>query len=368
MTTLKQAHKLNTIMTQWHKFLVTQGAHIEAAPVASVAHFGDQQAELKATVHGNIVADLTHLGILRVAGDDAATFLQGQVTNDIKLLEGSISQYAGYCSPKGRLLALFLAFVHQAHIHLQLDGELVEPILKRLRMYVMRSKVSITDVSDEVVRLGLSGVNSEALLQQLFGGTPQHSHQIMTQDNITLIRLPGDIARFALYTQRDNAPALWQTLATHFTPVGKACWDYLEIQAGIPEIVAATQEAFVPQMINLDALDGINFKKGCYTGQEIVARTHYLGKVKRRTMLAHIASTSAAMPKAGDVIHTPDSQDAVGQIVRSAPAPDGGFAVLAEVRLESIEPGLNAGLKAGQVQWQQLDLNIKPLPYSLSKE
>jgi len=352
-------------MTQWHDFLAAQGATIEATPRASIANFGNIQAELNAAVNGNVMADLSHLGLLQVEGADAITFLQGQVTNDTKLLDATnsqftSSQYAGYCSPKGRLLALFLAFAHQDHIHLQLDGALVEPILKRLKMYVMRSKVAITDVSEQIVRIALSGASSEALLQQLFGNAPQHAHQVITLDKVTLIRLPGDVARYQLYTQRDNAAVIWQELAKHFTPVGKDCWDYIEIQAGIPEIVPATQEAFVPQMINLDALDGINFKKGCYTGQEIVARTHYLGKVKRRTQLAHIASSSSLMPKAGDVIHTPDSQDAVGQIVRSAPALGGGFDVLAEVRLESLE--------AGKVQWQQHDLDIKQLPYSLSKE
>jgi len=348
------------MMTQWHDFLVAQGAVIETGHGVSIANFGDPQAELDATAHGNIMADLSHLGLLQLEGADAVSFLQGQVTNDIKQLDGSNSQYTGYCSAKGRLLALFLAFAHQDHIHLQLDGALVEPILKRLKMYVMRSKVVITDVSEQLVRIGLSGAKSGALLQQLFGAIPQHAHQIITLDKITLIRLPGDAPRYQLYTHKDNAEALWKTLAGHFTPVGKACWDALEIQAGIPEIVPATQEAFVPQMINLDALGGINFKKGCYTGQEIVARTHYLGKVKRRTQLAHIASTSAVIPKPGDVIHTPDSQDAVGQIVRSAPALGGGFDVLAEIRLESLE--------AGKVQWQQHDLTIQQLPYSLSKE
>ena len=344
-------------MTQWHDFLAAQGAVIDNF----VTHFGDSKNELNSAATGHILADLSHLGLLQVEGDDAVTFLQGQVTNDIKLLDGSNSFYAGYCNPKGRLLALFLAFAHQNHIHLQLDGALLEPILNRLRMYVLRSKVVIKDMSQELVRLGVSGANSGALLTQIFGTAPQQPHQISTLDKVTLLRLPGPTPRYQVFTHQDHAKEVWLSLKQHFSPAGKTAWDYLEIQAGIPEIVASTQEQFVPQMINLDALGGINFKKGCYTGQEIVARTHYLGKVKRRTQLAHIESSAnlnADAPKAGDVIHAPDSQDAIGQIVRSAIAPDGGYDVLGEIRLES--------LQAGQVQWNGLNLQIKPLPYELT--
>ncbi|MGZ8250948.1 MAG: CAF17-like 4Fe-4S cluster assembly/insertion protein YgfZ [Methylophilaceae bacterium] len=345
------------MMTQWHEFLAAQGAVIDNNMVTS---FGNSQAELQTAAGGHILADLSHLGLLQVAGDDAVTFLQGQLTNDVKQLDGSTSHYAGYCNPKGRLLALFLSFAHQDHIHLQLDGALVEPILKRLKMYVMRSKVVITDVTQDIVRIGVAGANSESLLKQLFDTVPQQPHQISTLEHTTLIRLPGPLARFEVLTNSEYAAGLWEQLNAHFTPVGKNSWDYLEIHAGIPEIVPGTQEAFVPQMVNLDALGGINFKKGCYTGQEIVARTHYLGKVKRRTQLAHISTSEMAAPKAGDAIHAKGTQDAVGQIVRSAAAVEGGFDVLAEVRLDSLE--------AGTVDRQGNSLVILSLPYSLASE
>ncbi|MEZ0316418.1 MAG: folate-binding protein YgfZ, partial [Methylophilaceae bacterium] len=210
-------------MTQWHDFLATQGATIENRTTgsATIVDFGNAHAELEATAEGHVLCDLSHLGLLQVAGDDAVTFLQGQVTNDIKQLDGANnqftgSQYTGYCNPKGRLLALFLAFAHLDHIHLQLDSALVEPILKRLKMYVMRSKVVITDVSEQLLRLGVSGANSEALLQQLFGAAPQQPHQILTLEKATLIRLPGPVPRYQIYTHKDNAPALWQQLVQHF--------------------------------------------------------------------------------------------------------------------------------------------------------
>jgi folate-binding protein YgfZ len=341
------------MMTQWHEFLTAQGAVIADNEVVS---FGNPQAELQAAAAGNVLLDLSHLGLLQVSGEDAATFLQGQVTNDVKLLDGNSSHYSGYCNPKGRLLALFLALAHFDHIHLQLDGRLIEPIMKRLKMFVLRSKVTITDESDNIVRFGVAGKNAENALRAIFTQVPRLDYELVTLEQGALLRLPGPVARYQVYSKIEHAPAIWDQLKQNgYQPAGKASWEWLEIQAGIPDIVPATQEAFVPQMVNLDALGGINFKKGCYTGQEIVARTHYLGKVKRRTQLAHIASSQA--PQAGDDVSDADGNEA-GKIVRSAASPLGGFDVLAEIRLESLE--------AGKVQWKNTELVIQELPYSLA--
>lgn len=342
-------------MTAWQTFLSSQGALFENNHLQS---FGQPQAELEAASHQNVLTALSHLGILEISGEDAATFLQGQVTNDVKQLNGHTSHYTGYCTPKGRLLALFLAFAHADHLHLQMPLELIEPISKRLKMYVMRSKVSIIDKSSEILCFGLAGPDAEGRLQALLGQCPNNAHDLITLDQATLLRLPGATPRFLIFTNPTHAEHIWQSLASGAIKAGKPVWDWLEIQAGIPEVVAATQEAFVPQMLNLDALNGINFKKGCYTGQEIVARTHYLGKIKRRTLLAHIESENN--PQAGDDLQLQGLEEAIGQIVRAAPAPQGGFDVLAEVRLEVLE-----GEKS-VVTWQQHPLNIRALPYALA--
>lgn len=342
------------MMTQWHEFLTAQGAVIADNEVVS---FGNPQAELQAAAAGNVLVDLSHLGLLQVSGEDAATFLQGQVTNDVKLLDGNSSHYTGYCNPKGRLLALFLALAHFDHIHLQLDGRLIEPIMKRLKMFVLRSKVTITDESDNIVRFGIAGKNAENALRAIFAQVPRLDYELVTLEQGALLRLPGPVARYQVYSKIEHAPAIWNQLKQNgYQPAGKAGWEWLEIQAGIPDIVPATQEAFVPQMVNLDALGGINFKKGCYTGQEIVARTHYLGKVKRRTQLAHIASEQ--QPQPGEDIFAEDGTEPVGKIVRSATAPQGGYDVLGEMRLES--------LVASKLLWNGKELQIKPLPYTLA--
>lgn len=319
------------MMTQWRNFLTglaeNQGAQITDGEVIS---FGDPKAELLATANGNVVVDLSHMGLLQASGEDAVSFLQGQVTNDVKQLDGNHSHYSGYCTPKGRLLAIFLAWAQQDQLYLQLNGALTESILKRLKMYVMRSKVTLSDVSENFIRLGVAGKDAEASLQSIFKTLPVEIHEVVNLEVGTLIRLPGVIPRYEILCDFDYAKTIWNNLQTAHTPVGKACWEWLEIRAGIPDITAATQEEFVPQMLNLDMLDAINFKKGCYTGQEIVARTHYLGKIKRRTQLAHISGNES--PQIGDDVFFNNGTEPAGKIVRVAAAPHSGFDVLAEVR------------------------------------
>lgn len=319
-----------------------------------VQHFGNAQAELTAAAEGNVLVDLSHLGLLELTGEDTLTFLQGQVTNDVKQLDGSNSQYAGYCTAKGRLLATLLLWKAGDAHYLQLDGGIAPMVMKRLTMYVLRSKVKIADAGDKLVRLGISGNGVEQTLAAIFPNVPQQPHQLARSNSLALLRLPGVMPRFELITPAEEAPALWQQLAQSSKPVGAAVWEWFDIHAGIPQVTAATQEEFVPQMLNLDILNGISFNKGCYTGQEIVARTHYLGKVKRRTHLAHVTTSV----QAGDKVYGADSDEAVGLIVNATPAAQGGYDLLAEIRLESVEAG-PVRLESGAT------LQLQELPYGL---
>ena len=325
----------------------------------------------------NILCELSHLGLLEISGADAVTFLQGQLTNDVKLLHGTNAHYSAYCNPKGRMLALFLAFAHHNnqlgnHYHLQLNRELLEPMMRRLKMYVMRSQVEINDVSDSIVKFGLYGPQAASMLAPMFNPSLSASHsasfstsfskvpteefELVSVENGTLLKLPSanDNARFEIFTNAANAPLIWNMLKNNCHIVDKNYWELLEIQAGIPDISLATQEQFVPQMLNLDILNAINFKKGCYTGQEIIARTHYLGSVKRRTYLAEIA----LQPAPGDKV-TDAAQSEVGQIVRSAPNLTGSFDVLAEMRIDAVTGGV--------LNCNDAPILLKTLPYSLDK-
>lgn len=337
--------------SQWQSKLVAEGAHLTEGVVE---YFGQAQGALNTMIHDNVLCDLSHLGLLEISGEDRLSFLQGQVTNDVNLLNGSNAHYAGYCSPKGRLLALFLAFSHQEHLHLQLPQPLVAPIMKRLKMYVLRSKVTITDTADTIVKFGINGPDATRLLSAIYPSLPIADYELVSTEQATILKLPSlnHHTRYQIFTRVAEATQAWDNLKNSCTLVGKSCWDYLDINTGIPEVVTSTQEQFVPQMLNLDLLKGINFKKGCYTGQEIVARTHYLGSVKRRTYLAELATQE--IPQAGEKV-TDKALNEIGQIVRVAPNAQKGFDALIEMRIES----------ASDAYYHNTPITLKTLPYGL---
>ncbi len=343
--------------SDWQLGLVAHGAVIQDG---AISHYANPQTEISSVSKANTLCDLTHLGLLEIAGADAVNFLQGQVTNDVQLLVSNNSaHFTGYCTPKGRLLALFLAFAHYDHLHLQFNRTLLEPVMKRLKMYVMRSKVEIKDVSETIIKFGLNGPNAAEYLTLFFTQIPTQDYELVSLENGAILKLPtiAGHARFQIFTDNINAPIIFNALKTNCQLVGKPCWDWLDIQSGIPDVLPKTQEQFVPQMLNLDLLNGINFKKGCYTGQEIVARTHYLGKVKRRTYLASIKSGNA--PIEGDAV-LDNAHNEAGQIVRVAPNNQAGFDALIELRIEAKH--------AGNLTWQGFAINIKPLPYALNDQ
>ncbi|MDO9150782.1 MAG: folate-binding protein YgfZ [Methylotenera sp.] len=327
---------------QWQQFIQTSVSPKNAGEISPLLD------------HETMMCDLSHLGLLQIDGADAFNFLQGQVTNDVKLLNGSTAHYTGYCTPKGRMLAIFLAFSHHDHIHLQMPRELIEAVAKRLKMYVMRSKVVIQDVSDSIIKIGVSGPKAAELLNTLFSKVPQNDYELASLENGALLKLPSKHGRFEIFTDINHAQTIWNTLSSLATVADASHWEWLEIHAGIPDVVLATQEEFVPQMLNLDLIGGINFKKGCYTGQEIVARTHYLGSIKRRTYLAHLDHPT--QPNPGDNILNA-ANEAVGKVVRSAVAPNGGYDLLAEIRCENVN---NSQLSTGGYA-----LTIQSLPYTL---
>lgn len=337
----------------WRNYLLQAGAVIENG---RVSHFGAPDKERQAALSGAVITDLSHYGLLRISGEDAQTFLQGQLTNDIRQVNRNRGQYSGYCSPKGRMLAGFLVW-QGGDYYLQLAGELCANIHKRLSMFVLRAKVKISDASEELMRFGLSGSAAADALRKLAVEPPQDVMAVAHFDGCSAIRLPG--GRFEIFATPEQAPRLWQELAPVCTPAGAPCWDWLEIRAGIPLITSATQEHFVPQMLNFELLGGISFNKGCYTGQEIVARTRYLGKLKRRMYLAHIETGQAPSP--GDELFSADwGEQASGMLVNAQPAPGGGFDALAVIQISSAE--------AGGIHFKSLNgpvLQLESLPYQV---
>jgi len=341
--------------TSWQSFLESLGAVIQDS---RVLHFGDASAELRYALDQPIVADLSDLSLIQFAGEDAQTYLQGQLSNDLRQLDGSNSQLTSYCTPKGRILANFLLWQNAPQSYLaQLPASLRESIQKRLSMFVMRSKVKVSDASDAWVRLGVGGPGAQAVLESVLGAVPSAAHGLLAHASGSILRLPGDL--FELLIAPDQAATIWNKLTQQAKPVGTAVWDGLMIRAGIPTILPGTQEAFVPQMINYELIGGVNFKKGCYPGQEIVARTQYLGKLKRRMYVGKLKLETAPQP--GDELFSADMPDqASGMIVNAAPAPSGGYDVLAVLQIASAD--------GNAMHWKSLDgptLTLGVLPYAI---
>jgi len=345
---------VTTTTSPWHEFLLERGACIEAG---SVSHFGDPAGELRTTRDGSVVAPLTHLGVILCSGADAQDFLHAQLSNDVKKLAPSDSEYAAYCSPKGRMLANFVVWRDKDGYCLELARSLLPAILKRLAMYVLRAKVRLSDASETQVILGLAGSAAAASLQPFFPELPRKPHQVVHHPvNGTLIALSGE--RFQLIAQVEPGMRLWQQLSAGLAPVGARCWEWLEIKSGIPMITPATQEQFLPQMANMELIGAVNFQKGCYPGQEIVARAQYRGELKRRMVLAHMTDEGSPLP--GDELFSAELPgQASGMVVNAQPAPGGGHDLLAVLQTASIDKGA--------VHFKSADgplLHLQPLPYA----
>ncbi|NOT85033.1 MAG: folate-binding protein YgfZ [Methylococcaceae bacterium] len=257
----------------------------------------------------NWITPVSQLAVLRVSGEDANTFLQGQSTCNLNELNDQNSSFGAFCNVKGRVISTFLILKAQQDWLLLLPTELLPSIQKRLQLYILRAKVKLTDCSDTYCILGLNAV----LPHELSLALPEKHLATLMQPSI-IVRLGEHAPRYLLIAERDKAQQHWSGLIQQgFIPQSSTEWDLLDIQAGIPWLRANTSEEYIPQMLNLDQLGGISFNKGCYTGQEIVARTHYLGKAKR-AMFTATANLNTAPPLNGAIIDTANGQG-VGTVV-----------------------------------------------------
>jgi tRNA-modifying protein YgfZ len=278
----------------WKKHLLNTGAEFEGDRLRD---YGNAERERSMAVNGDVICDLSHRGLLGVRGKDAQSFLQGQFGNDIREVTETRSQLSSYSSPKGRAYAVFRVLRDRDAYLLEMNPEPVEPVRKRLSMFVMRAEVVIENAEDSRIRFGLSGPSAEQQLEETLGAFPVEVNEVLTRNELSIVRVPTMMhPRFEFAGEIDACRALWNDLNVHSAPVGPAGWRLLDILAGIPAIYPETSESFVPQMINLHALNGISFNKGCYPGQEVVARMHYLGKLKRRMYRLAIEGRNRRFP------------------------------------------------------------------------
>jgi len=299
------------------------------------------------------IAALGHLGSIRARGDEAAAFLQSQLTNDMSGLGMSEARLAGYCSYKGRLQASFVACKLGADEFLLVcSADLLTATLKRLSMFVLRARCRLSNASAEFRLSGLAGAAAERWLGD---AAPRAPWSVAAHGEARVLRLPdaAATARFLLVAPAaSDAPPL--------EPLAIDAWRWLEVQSGVPRIEAVNVEQFVPQMVNLDLVGGVNFQKGCYPGQEVVARSQYRGTIKRRMALFDL---DAPVQAGDEVFHDADPAQPAGRVVNAAPHPARAAAssALVEVKLAALEGGsLHLGAVAGA------RLEPRPLPYSLA--
>lgn len=309
---------------------------------------------------GPACCGLAGYGLLRISGEDAAPFLQGQCTCDVTALAPERSGVGAFCTPKGRVIASFRLLRAEQGFYLLLAADLAETVRKRLQMYVLRSKVVLEDLTPRRGMIGLLGGGSEALRDACGIEAPQEPGAWLETPGSLFLRLDDHTGRFLVAADMDTAPRLWSRLSENLPRVHPDLWRLRDIAAGFPEIVAATSEEFLPQMLNLDALEGIGFQKGCYTGQEIVARTHFLGQVKRR--MFRLRCVGEIEPVAGAAVYEASETEpkTVGQIVTTAPESVSAYQILAVLGTENAE---GANLRIGRPDGPPAEL--LPLPYPL---
>lgn len=277
---------------------------------------------------------------LRVRGDDAETFLQGQLSNDVRALRADQGQLSSLNSPKGRMLAVFQLLRIGDEILIEVHRAIAEASLARLKMFVLRAKLTL-EIAADIDALALIGGDSAAILSLFKLPAPEQPQQCLRDEGrqLTVLRRLGELPRFSVVGPRDAIDVLRQSIpAAMFEPEAQL-WRRADIEAGVPVVLPETRDHFVPQMANLDLLDGISFKKGCYTGQEIVARVHYLGQLKRRLFVAQLEGPP---PAPGSSVQVDGEEQGVGEIVDAVAAGDRSRASVV-LQLASRDAALHVG-------------------------
>ncbi len=295
----------------------------------------------------NGIAPLSHLGVIRVDGDDAAKFLHGQLTQDYSLLGLGEARLSAFLSAKGRMQASMIGFKRSTtEVLLVISQDLLATTLKRLSMFVMRAKAKLTDASADFSLYGLAGDTVAAVAGS-------------TAPAWTKAEVAG-ASVVHLYPAAGQPRALWIAPASDPAPAGPALdparWQWSEVQSGVPTLTQPLFEAFVPQMLNYESVGGVNFKKGCYPGQEVVARSQFRGTLKRRAYIAHAGSAVAV---GAEVFAAGDLEQPCGTVVQVAAAPGGGFDLILSMQISAADSPLQVGAPQG------VALTLQPLPYAL---
>jgi folate-binding protein YgfZ len=338
---------------QWQQWVEVQGGALDDEGLLRV---GDEAAQLAAIASEQGFAPLTEWALIRLQGEDALTFLQGQLSSDLSEVSPTHSQYSTYSTAKGRMQANFLVWQYQGAYYLMLRQDLSATLHKRLSMFILRSKVKAELVTKEWTLLGLLGSKAESVASKYFNAAPVVPHQVEAGNDGVLLRLPSGAL---LWAKAGEGKGLADELLAEVPLIGSEPWRLLDIRAGIPWLGKETSEAFVAQMANMELIGAVSFKKGCYPGQEIVARTQYLGKLKRRLYRVSVPGPVTS----GDELMSPAMGDqAIGMVVNVVQTESDRWEALAVVQSNCWESGVFVKAKP-ELALQQLNL-----PYPLESE
>jgi folate-binding protein YgfZ len=263
--------------------------------------------EFDAVLSRGAFMPLPQFGVIDAKGDDAAAFLHSQLTSDTQHLDAATARLAGYCSPKGRLLASFLIWCGGESIRMLVSKDVQPAVQKRLSMFVLRAKAKLSDASGDTLAIGLAG-DVRGALSGVFDAIPDGVHVKVDGPAGSLVRVPDAAGRlrYVWVGPKAEVEARLPVLEAKLRRVSPAVWDWLDIRAGEPRITQRVVEQFVPQMINFDVLGGVNFRKGCYPGQEVVARSQYRGTIKRRMSLANVVGETESVVPGAELFHSDD--------------------------------------------------------------
>lgn len=301
-------------MISWQEFLVANGGRISDGAAMS---FGETPADYPALATKTIVADIGNEGVLAVEGVDGAKFLQGQTTCDVNATSPTATIAGAFCNPKGRVIADFRAIAVSANrILLAMHRGLVPITQQAVSKYAAFFKAQLTDRSADYRQFGIAGPDADTLIAKHFPDLPTHSGAVIIQSDALAVRLDED--RFLVLATNESAIDIWNQLTVIARPVGQRFWQLLNIRAGQGRVFPTTSGEFIPQMLNFQATGAISFKKGCYTGQEVVARMQYLGKLKRH--MYRLILASSAIPEPGTDVFVPGNGQSAGTLVYAAPA------------------------------------------------
>lgn len=315
------------MISDWKDFLENQGARIRDDEVLGFPEASGVESE-------QLLADLSMRGLLAVTGADAGKFLQGQLTCNVEELSLEHSSLGACCNNKGRMVASFRIVQAADGYLLEMDRGLIPVLIEHLKKFIVFFKAEMLDASDTLVRIGCMGAQLNDAIAKATGTLPDSINQVGEQHGNFIIRVHGAPARYEIWATPEDAPRIWEQLAGTTKPVGWNHWLLEEIRAGIGFVAAQTHEAFTPQMLNYQLLDAISFTKGCYTGQEIVARTQYRGAIKRHMVRAKAQSSLPILPGAQAL---GSDERPVGEVVASADTGLGSQELLLVLHNDALE-------------------------------